>query len=57
VVAAFGFYDFTSLGIFVDFHLARLAAAGFGLDGWSTPTRMRIKQADHVWQSVTVLSR
>ena len=49
VVAAFGFDDFASVRIFVDLDLARFAAAGFGLNSWSTTAaNLWINQVDQV---------
>ena len=57
VVAAFGLDDFAGVRIFVDIHLTWFTCADIGFGGWNTTTRLRIKQADHVLQAVTVLSK
>ena len=56
VVAAFGFDDFAGVRVLVDLHLAWLPSTGLRLSGWSTTARSRIKQVDHVRQTVSVLS-
>lgn len=56
VVAAFGFDDFASVRTLVDLYLARLTGAGFGINGWSATARLWIKQVDHVFQAVAILT-
>ena len=55
VVAAFGFDDFTGVGVFVDLHLAWLTAAGFCIGCRSSTTSLRVEQIDYVLNAVTVL--
>ncbi|MNJ03557.1 hypothetical protein D3C73_1639250 [compost metagenome] len=43
VIAAFCFDYFAGVWVFINLHLARLAAAGFGLNSWSATARLRIK--------------
>lgn len=57
LVATFGFDDFTSVRVFVDLHLTRLASARFCLDYRGTTTSLRIEQIDHVLQAVAVLAQ
>ena len=54
LVAALCFHDFARVRVFVAFHLARLAAAGFRFGRWSTAPCLRIKQVDYVFQAVAV---
>ena len=56
MVAAFGFYDFSGVRIFINLQLTRLTAASLGLYCWSATTGLWIKQIDHFLQAVTVLS-
>ncbi|MNP47915.1 hypothetical protein D3C76_1420000 [compost metagenome] len=43
--------------VFIDLHLAWLTGACFGLDGWCATTGLRIKQVDHVFKAVAVLTQ
>lgn len=54
VVTTLGFDDFTSVRVFINLQLARLATAHFGLGYWSPLTGLRIKQVDHVLEAVAV---
>lgn len=57
VVASLGFDHFAGMRVFINLQLTRLTAARFGLGNWSAPTCLRIKQVDHIFQAVALLTQ